>query len=254
MTAEDYLRRVAFELRDLPWQLRQDLVAELRAHLSELPADTDLLARLGTPAEYASDLRATASLERRRGTIAFLRARRPRNVILTVVVLTAVGLATGAVAWIQSYQPIAFAGAALDPYGAKEDAGGSAESVVFRNGQAFRLGITVQNTGRFSVRVLGVPLSGGLPFAARLLMSGPRRDPGAHPPFQRFRPFDLKPGEIRVLLLKGVFTRCRAFAPAGTVGVPAIPVRYRFLWRAATIAIPLPEQLAIVFPKTGRCR
>ncbi|HJQ74486.1 MAG TPA: hypothetical protein VJ814_06340 [Gaiellaceae bacterium] len=254
MSAEDYLRRVAHELRDLPWRLRRDLVEELRAHLAELPAGTDLLARLGTPEAYAADLRSTAGLERRRGTVAFLRARRPRTLLLAAAALVAVGLAIGAVAWIQSYQPIAFAGAALDPYGAKEAAGGTTESVVFHDGQPFRLGITVENSGRFAVRVLGVPLSTGLPFSARLLMSGPLKDPSAHPPFRRFRPFDLQPGEIRVLLLKGSYTRCHAFAPAAVVGLPAIPVRYSFLWRTATVAIPLPQQLGIVFPKSGSCR
>jgi hypothetical protein len=254
MTTEDYLRRVGFALRDLPWRTRRELVAELGGHLAELPADTDLGRRLGTPEEYAAELRAAAGLERRRGTIAFLRARRPRDLLLAAVVLIALVLAIGAFAWIERYQPIAFAGAALDPYGAKEAPGGTSESVVFRNGQPFRLGITVENAGRFAVRVLGVPYSTGLPFSARLLVSGPLRAPAAHPPFQRFRPFDLEPGEIRVLLLKGVYTRCRAFAPAAVVGLPAVPVRYSFLWRTTTVAIPLPQQLGIVFPKEGRCR
>jgi hypothetical protein len=45
MTAEDYLRMVAFELHDLPWRTRRDLFAELRGHLNELPANTDLRPR-----------------------------------------------------------------------------------------------------------------------------------------------------------------------------------------------------------------
>jgi len=55
MIAEDYVRMVAFELRDLPWRMRRDLVAELRGHLGELPAGTDLGERLGEPHEYAAD-------------------------------------------------------------------------------------------------------------------------------------------------------------------------------------------------------
>ena len=79
MTAEDYLRRVDVAVRDLPWRTRRELNSELRGHLAELPADTDFVERLGTPERYAADLRSAAGLERRRGPIAFLRARRPRN-------------------------------------------------------------------------------------------------------------------------------------------------------------------------------
>ena len=42
MTADDYLRSVSFELRDLPWGQRRDLLTEIRTHLDELPAGTDL--------------------------------------------------------------------------------------------------------------------------------------------------------------------------------------------------------------------
>jgi len=89
VTAEEYVRQVDFRLRDLPWKTRRELVSELRAHLSELPADE--LASLGTPEQYASDLRSAAGLERRRGPIAFLLARRPRNLVLTVVALAVIG-------------------------------------------------------------------------------------------------------------------------------------------------------------------
>ena len=88
VTADDYLRSVSFELRDLPWGQRQDLLTEIRAHLDELPAGTDLRARLGTPKEYAADLRAAAGLERRRGVSAFLGPARPRNLILAALALT----------------------------------------------------------------------------------------------------------------------------------------------------------------------
>lgn len=107
MTAEDYIRQVNFWLTDLPWGTKKALLSELRGHLAELPADTDL-DTLGTPEQYAKDLRAAAGLERRRGPIAFLRARRPRNLILVALTLTVIGLALGAVAWIDSYQPLAF--------------------------------------------------------------------------------------------------------------------------------------------------
>ena len=249
MTAEDYLRRVSFALRDLPWKTRHGLVSELRGHLSELPAETDLGARLGAPEEYATDLRSAAGLERRRGAIAFLRARRPRNVILIAVLLTAIGLAIGSVAWIQSYQPLAFAGSMADPAGAEEAQAGDSESVVFHEGRPFRFGISVRNTGSFTVRVLGVRYPPSLPFSARLVISGPDYHEGTAGPYLRFRPFELRPGEERLLLLKGVYAHCSAWGQRTSVGLETFPVRFSFLWKTSTADIPLPETLAIVFAK-----
>lgn len=164
MTRGEYLRRVGLRLNDLPWSMRRDLLAELSGHLDELPPGTDLGTRLGTPEGYADDLRSAAGLESRRGPIAFLRARRPRNVILTVVVFTLIGLAIGSVVWVATYQPLAAAGGAIDPQGAKQAAGLDGESVVFHSGRLFRVGGTVQNTGPFTVRVLDVPEAAALPF------------------------------------------------------------------------------------------
>jgi hypothetical protein len=265
MSAEDYLRRVAFELRDLPWNMRHDLVSELRGHLSELPPDTDLEARLGTPEKYAADLRAAAGLRRRHGAVAFVRARRPRNVILAVVALTAVGLAIGAASWVQSYQPLAFRGTA--PLGGDS-------LVAFRNGRPFRFGVDVMNTGRFTVRVLGVgqPFSGGSPVSARLLMSkevgavrtfapqlcnsrrrsvswacarGFERPRG---PYELFHPFDLNPGQARNLLLRGSYGSCSGGSSLPGLEVNDLPVRFSFLWKKATARIPLPKERMIIPP------
>ena len=252
LTADDYVRRVAFELRDLPWATRRELVSELRVHLAELPPGTDLGERLGTPEDYAADLRSAAGLERRRGVVAFLRARRPRNVILTVMLLVSIGLAIGAVVWVRSYQPIAFAGSTQLPGGVKEAPGIDGNAVVFHKGQPFQYGFTVRNTGRFAVRVLGVPYSPALPFSARLSMSGPQREPGMEGPWKPFRPFDLKPGEIRWLVLEGAYA-CHSGMGAGTSsGIDALPVRFSFLWKTSTASIPLDGQLTFLFPKGCR--
>ena len=248
MTSEDYLRRVDFELRDLPWGMRRQLISELRDHLSELPDAT----QLGTPEEYAADLRAAAGLERRHGVIAFVRARRPRNLILAVLALTAIGLAIGAVAWINSYQPISFAGSTQLPDGTKEAPGVDGSAVVFHKGRPFRYGFTVQNTGRFAVRVLGVPYAPVLPFSARLLMSGPQREPGMEEPWKPFQPFDLEPGEIRWLVLEGAYA-CHSGMGSGTnAGIDALPVRFSFLWKTSTARIPLDSRLTFLFPKGCR--
>jgi hypothetical protein len=256
LTAEDYLRRVGFALRDLPWSNRRDLISELRGHLKELPAGTDLEARLGPPEQYALEMRSAAGLERRRGLIAFLRARRPRNLILTVATLTLIGFAIGAVKWIDSYQPLAFWMGEELPMGVVDDPGGISESVIFRKGRPFRLGIDFKNTGRFTVRVLGVPHGPGQLFSARLVMSGPMPSMGGGfpRPYRRFHPFDMKPGEVRVLELRGVYAHCRYWNGGGSQLITDFPVRYRFLWRTATAYVPLGEPLAIVVPNGFRCR
>jgi hypothetical protein len=256
VTAEEYVRRVNYWLTDLPWSTKRELLAELRAHLAELPAESDLDA-LGSPEEYSRDLRAAAGLERRRGAIAFLRARRPRNLILTIVTLLVIGLAVGGVVWIDSYQPLAVGNAYRLPNGSVDAPAGDSASVVFHQGRPFELGLEIQNTGRYAVRVLGVPYNGpypaALPYKARVRMFGPNRY-GGDVPLRPFRPFDLKPGMRAFLELAGTFARCGSWKGKGANIVYDFPVRYSFLWKTATAEIPLPEKLAIVFKKQNNCR
>ena len=248
MTRSEYLRSVGFWLRDLPWGTRRDLMAELRGHLEELPAGTDLT-ELGTPEEYATDLRSAAGLERRRGLIAFLRARRPRNLVLVVLGLTLIGLAIGGVAWVDSYQPIAFAGGTQLPLDAKPSRGQAGESVVFLQGRPFEYGISIQNTGRFTVRVVGVPRSVTDFYAGRLLMSKDQTGHMDERPLERFHPFDMKPGSFRWLLFKGVFTCTTGMGNGTSITWGAIPIRFSFLWRTGTAWIPLDEPLMFHFPR-----
>ena len=62
--AARYVDGVAAQLADLPDEDRADLLDELAAHVDELVAegDTPLAVRLGSPAEYAAELRASAGL------------------------------------------------------------------------------------------------------------------------------------------------------------------------------------------------
>ena len=272
MTAAEYVRRVDRALRDLPWAERQNLAAELRDHLAELPVDADPVERLGAPEKYAADLRAAEGLERRHGAVAFLRARRPRNLVLAVLAAIVLVLAIGAVAWIQTYQPIAFDGATLLPPHAKEASDNHGESVLFHEGGRFLYGITITNNGSASVRVLGLtdlassiePVGGigftnaypPLPFTADVLASSKPLPPHeVGPPYMRFRPFDLEPGDARLLILKGRYTNCHGDYGGGAKGEEMVtfPIRYRFLWRTATVRITLPNPLTIVFPKGNRC-
>jgi hypothetical protein len=249
VTADSYLHRVDAALRDLPWKMRRDLVSELRVHLAELPAESDLEVRLGTPEDYAADLRAAAGIERRHGPVAFLRARRPRTLILTALALTVIGLAIGAASWVQSYQPIKFDGGTLLPEHASPEFGSNNESVVFHKGRPFRYGVTILNNGRFTVRVLGVPYAPVLPFSARLLMSAPTKAYNPGGPFKSFEPFNLKPGEMTVLLLKGVYACHTGTGRGPSLTMVALPVRSSFLWRTTTTWIPLDGSLTFRFPR-----
>lgn len=249
MTADDYLGRVDVALRDLPWRLRRELLSGLRDHLGELPADTDFGSRLGAPEAYATDLRAAAGLERRRGPIAFLQARRPRNVVLAALALIVTAAGIGAVAWIQSYQPIAFAGGTQFPLDAKPSVGQAGESVIFRKGRPFVFGIAIRNSGRFGVRVLGVTKTVTDFYAGRLLMSKDQTGRLDEKPLERFRPFDMKPGSFRWLVFKGVYACTTGMGSGAGITRGAIPVRFRFLWRTGTAQIPLDEPLTFSFPK-----
>jgi hypothetical protein len=257
VTVETYLHWVGYELRDLPWGMRRRLLKELAEHLSELPAGTDLVARLGRPEEYAAEMRTAAGLERRRGAIAFLRARRPRNLILIVLALTVIGLAIGVVVWVDSYQPIAFAGGTQLPLTAKASAGQAGETVLFRKGHPFEYGITIRNNGRFTVRVLGVPRSNTDFYSGRLLMSKDQTGRLDETPLELFHPFDMKPGSFRWLVMKGVYactTGMGGPGPSGSYGQitsHAFPVRFSFLWRTTTASIPLDDPLTFSFRKEG---
>lgn len=253
MTGDDYLRLVTFELRDLPWRTRRDLSAELERHLAELPPDTDYLERLGRPERYAAEMRSAAGLERQRGVLAFLRARRLRNLILVLVVLTTAGLAIGAVVWIDSYQPLTFAGGAQDPLDSKPTPGAAGVTVVFKKGRPFEYGITIHNSGRFAVRVLGVQRSVVDFFKGRLLMSEDQTGRLNEMPLERFHPFDMKPGSYRWLVFKGVYA-CTTGMGGGSrrlgfvsVTRDAMSVRFRFLWRTGTAVIPLTDPVTITF-------
>lgn len=188
---------------------------------------------------------------------------RQRHLVIAAFVL-AVALLIGSAAWIQSYQPLSYLGPSRIRGPIR---------VAFHPGFRFSVGASVQNSGRFAVRVLGVPyLSGpfsGRPISARLMMSrdtgGARfqRLPGVRGrvhfmlwprgPYEPFQPFDLKPGQVRSLLFTGVYGNC---TPAARNLVPItvldFPIRFSFVWKTQTARIPLPKKQEII-PPSGGC-
>jgi hypothetical protein len=256
VTANEYTREVERALRDLPWSQRRDLVADLRNHLTDLPPDTNLVERLGTPERYAADMRAAAGLERRRGPIAWLRARRPRSLVLVVLSLVVLALAIGGLVWIQDYQPLTTGNTWSSP-GAIDSPTGDGVYYVFHQGRRFRYGMTIANSGRFTVRVLDIPLVRvAWPVRFRLLVSQPMTPDGGSPPgpWVPFHPFDLHPGEQRGIELSGRFNLpcSRRSDTAGlSEGWDWIPVHYSFLWHMGTAEVPFPEPLSFVYRKNA---
>jgi hypothetical protein len=265
VTADDYVREVERALGDLPWSERRHLVADLRHHLAELPAETDLEARLGTPEQYAADLRAAEGLERRRGPAAFMRARRPRTLIIAAVAIAAVGLAVGLaiaakvrhderMAFIDHYQPLQNAGADASPANAKPTPGQDGITVLFHKGRPFESGVLITNNGRYPVRVLGSRRSWSDFFTGRLYLA--RHPLTGKLTLERFHPFDLAPRQYQWLVFKGVYA-CTSGAEGGHGLSPghgyqeifhtSFPVRYRFHSHTATARIPLEQPLLISF-------
>ena len=245
MTGDQYVHAVEMHLLDLPWRVRKTLVADLRVHLAEIPAGGDLGARLGSPQSYAEDLRSTAGLAPRRGLLAFVRARRPRNVVITVLLVALASAVAAAVTWAQSYQPLTAGTTGAHPPVSGQGALG--ETVApFLNRKPFQFGFSVRNSGRFAVRILDVPLSGSHPFVVRKFTA--RSDERGTGPPVRFHPFTLEPGHERLIVLRGRYANCHGWVAGSSVGYEAMPVRMRFLRWTHTVYVKLLTTLVIRMP------
>lgn len=251
MTSEQYLAAVESRLVDLPWRMRKSLAADLRIHLAEIPGDEDLVARLGSPGSYAAELRAAADLRARRGPIAFLRARRPRNLAIAVVLLAFAAVVAAAVAWARSYQPLSEGSSGLSPIPSRQ--GGLGETTaVFRNGMPFQFGVSIRNTGRFSVRILDVPLQEhfAMAFVVRAFLFS---DKIVGKPVSSFHPFTLKPRHEREIVFRGTYANCHSYIPGGSVTLVSVPIRTKFLLWHHTVDVPLLDPLVIKMPKHDPC-
>ena len=251
MTREQYLNVVDFHLRDLPWRARKNLAADLRIHLNEIPAE-DLETRLGSPSTYAAEMRAAAGLAPRRGPVAFLRARRPRNLVFIAIMLGVLGASIGGVVWGRSYQPLGAGSTGLSPNPSTD--GALNETVArFRDGKPFQYGFSMRNNGRFAVRVLDIPLRGFTqPFAVRVFVDPSELGTGLIQ--QPFHPFTLRPGHERFILLRGQYANCDQYVANAATIFYAMPVRTRFLLWTRTVELPLSYPLVIKMPTHNPCR
>lgn len=284
---QDYLGRLAAAAHDLPETRRDELLGEIEQHIRQAvaekpPADRDemlaLLAHVGDPAEIAAAAQDPADAPPPR-------RRRRRLRIALVVLAILIALAAGTAAFAQTYQPLAFAAAdvltpnSVNTYGE----GGHGAWIGYHRGVGQRayyhpfFGVAFQNTGHFTVRVLGLgeyapllPVLRG--WDTQLLMARGRfvdratRVPAVRTgkrsvehgyviqrrvwkrgPLQAFRPVDLAPGQIVMLVLWGHSSpNCHIRPYTGqTVPPQAFPVKYSFLWRTTTTHIALPSGLKV---------
>lgn len=118
---QDYLDRLAGAAQDLPQARRDDLVGEIEQHIRQAvaekpPATRDemlaLLAQVGDPAEIAAAAHDPVDASAQ-DAVAPLRRRRRKLRVALVVLAVVIALAAGFAAYAQTYQPLAFAPAAV---------------------------------------------------------------------------------------------------------------------------------------------
>jgi len=254
----EYVTEVAQSLKDLRWNQRRDLVADLRQNLAELPAGTDAVARLGAPEEYAAELRAAAGLAPERGPLGFVRRFRPRSLALIGALAVAAALLTAVLLiryerqqFVQNYQPLRHGNLARYPDHARGLGGLDGQSVDVHVGRPFQFGLEIVNAGRYLVRVLGLSYPRIEPWHAQLSMGPPSTIEGTQTPLRAFHPFDLGPGQYVWLSLKGVYWCTTGWSKGVGTSIDEFPVRYRFHSHWAIARIPLPEPLG--FTMTENC-
>jgi hypothetical protein len=283
-----YLERLSKAAHGLPRSRRRELLGEIELHirmaLARTPCATGeematLLDQVGDPADIAAAAHDQDD-ERTERRFGHKRGRRPRRLMAILVALAVIGLALAAAGWTQTYQPLAFAPAdvltpaSVNTYGE----GDHGAWVGYRTGigggpnRPF-FGVTIQNTGPFTVRVVGMGEYGpALPvlrgWSSRLLMAQgrfvqeplgasthPVRDTSGHVvrrrawkrgPLEPFHPVNLGPGQIVMIAFEGVWHMdCHPVAVGTTTPPRSFPVRYSFLWRTNTTQIPIPGGLTI---------
>ena len=206
------------------------------------------MARLGNPESYAADMRAAAELRPPPGgLIAFLRAPRPRNVLIALALVALAAALAAAIAWARSYQPLGAGSSGLNPIGARQGALG--ETVAkFQQGQPFQFGFSIRNSGRFAVRILDLLLMHDefiMPFAVKAFLSSQRL---IGKPVSAFQPFTLEPGDEQLIILRGSYANCDEYVAHGSVGLAGMAVRTRFLRWNHTVVVPLLQPLVIRMP------
>lgn len=250
---EAYASAVARHLRHLPRAQRRRLVADLRAHLLELP-DGDLHELLGSPGAYAAELLRSSGLPQAHGFRAWLR-RIPLwvRIVAPLVAGLAVAATIGGI-WLSGYAPLVAGFSGFAPGIRADSAFGERANVVvnYQHDARYVFGFSLRNDGSLPLEITDFPLVGyarGPLVVEDVLVDPPNRygDPNA----PRFRPFTLQPGEDRGISFRGVLAHCDIWSQGASVVYESVKVDYRVLGIGKTADIALDQPIAVQMPATG---
>lgn len=256
--AERYASAVARELRGIAREKRRALVDGLREHLREYPEREDFAARLGSPAEYAAELRRSAGLPaaRPRGWIRrlplWLRIALP---VLVVLAVAAVVIVTSAD--VQS--PLHYAGGSWVPGTTAPPEFGDKTAVAlhYQHGQEYQFAFQMENDGHFPVTVDRVDFARLLfsPLQVEEVRLGPRGEQGMSDGVEQFHAFHLDPGEFRNVFFYGVFAFCEHAERGGSTEIEGPVVHFHVLGLGETQEVPMIQPISIPNPgpNTPQC-
>jgi hypothetical protein len=169
----------------------------------------------------------------------------------------AVGGGTGGGVAVARYQPLVIGSMEEAPSGQQIDLDSfsgptEAYQYAYHDGGVITIGPGVVNTGHFAVRITGVDTPHGQhtllrPVSIRTNIPGRELsydDDGTMP----FQPFDLAPGDDRVLLIHLRMSDCEFFAPGGVESFDAIVVHFSFLGIDHRAEVPLNQPVQVAAP------
>jgi hypothetical protein len=160
---DTYLATVRSELADIPWLQREELLAIVGERLGELALDESPWRALGSPIEFARQLRDGAGLPpRSHNPFVRLRASRVRTKVLIALAVLVVGVLIGALVEWPHYQPLRAEAnfSATNAERVEDDLARGIDYYEYARGKYVVSGITLDNRGFAPVTVDGVVIAG----------------------------------------------------------------------------------------------
>jgi hypothetical protein len=190
--------------------------------------------------------------------------RRRTWVLVGTAAFVLVGGGVGVGVAAARYQPLLGSSFSLAPAG-KEIQPDSAYSpddrvmqYAYSDGEVITYGVTVHNSGSFTVRITSVETPPSW-FHALLKPTGVRTDrPGHGLSYEdadtvAFQPFDLHPGDDRLLLVHLRVGDCQGFGPGVTETIDSVAVHFSFLGIDHRAEIPFGTGIQVVAPPADGC-
>ncbi len=165
-TSADFFDVVRHQLADVPWERRQQLLAEVGARLHGLPERARPEDVLGDPRAYAKLVREAAGLPSTRvAPFPYFRALRLRNKVMIIVVPLLVALVGTGLTAMRHYQPLRANANISFSSGPRIDAryATDVDFSGYQRGATVVSGVGLKNTGRATVTVIGILMPEGSP-------------------------------------------------------------------------------------------